>query len=108
MRVKLGALDCAARTSTNHEEIGMRIMKICAALALGLSFAAGSQAQAIEKCHKSKWGANDQVGALNNVTPADTLNAAKLVKRGKAIRMGIETNSKTPAFPPRSFALTVL
>jgi hypothetical protein len=30
------------------------------------------------------------------------------VKRGKAIRMGIETNSKTPAFPPRFFNITVL
>ena len=23
---------------------------------------------AYEKCHKSKWGANDQIGALNNIT----------------------------------------
>jgi kynurenine formamidase len=86
----------------------MRIIKFGATLALGLLFAAGSQAQAIEKCHKSKWGANDQIGALNNITPADVLNAAKLVKRGKAVRMGIETNSKTPAFPPRTFSVTVL
>jgi kynurenine formamidase len=86
----------------------MRIVKVCATLALGLAFAAVSQAQTIEKCHKSKWGPNDQVGALNNITPADVLNAAKLVKRGKAVRMGIETNSKTPAFPPRTFSVTVL
>jgi kynurenine formamidase len=86
----------------------MRIVNVCATLALGLAFAAVSQAQTIEKCHKSKWGPNDQVGALNNITPADVLNAAKLVKRGKAVRMGIETNSKTPAFPPRTFSVTVL
>jgi kynurenine formamidase len=86
----------------------MRIIRICAIAALGLSFALASQAQSIEKCHKSKWGANDQIGALNNITPADVQNAAKLVKRGKAVRMGIETNSKTPAFPPRTFSITVL
>jgi kynurenine formamidase len=86
----------------------MRIIKIGATLAVGLLFSLCSQAQAIEKCHKSKWGANDQIGALNNITPADVLNAAKLVKRGKAVRMGIETNSKTPAFPPRTFSVTVL
>jgi kynurenine formamidase len=77
------------------------------ALALGLSVASAG-AQTIESCHKSKWGPNDQVGALNNITAADVQNAAKLVKRGKAVRMGIETNSKTPAFPPRTFSLTVL
>ena len=86
----------------------MRITAMGATLALALSFAAGAQAQAIESCHKSKWGPDDQVGALNNITPADVLNAAKLVKRGKAVRMGIETNSKTPAFPPRTFSITVL
>jgi len=86
----------------------MRIKQIGATLALGLLFTVGGQAQPIEKCHKSKWGANDQVGAINNITPADVQNAAKLIKRGKAVRMGIETNSKTPAFPPRTFAITVL
>ncbi|HET9207175.1 MAG TPA: cyclase family protein [Burkholderiaceae bacterium] len=53
-------------------------------------------------------GPNDQVGALNNITTANVTEAAKLIKRGKSIRMGIETNSKTPAFPPRTFSLTVL
>lgn len=86
----------------------MEVIKMGATLALGLLLAAASQAQAIEKCHKSKWGPNDQIGALNHITPADVQNAAKLVKRGKAVRMGIETNSKTPAFPPRTFAVTVL
>ena len=56
----------------------------------------------------SKWGPDDQIGAVNNITPANVLAASKLIKRGKSIRMGIETNSKTPAFAPRSFALTVL
>ena len=78
------------------------------ALGLAVSVSACAQTQAIQSCHKSKWGPNDQVGALNNITTANVTEAAKLVKRGKSIRMGIETNSKTPAFPPRTFSITVL
>jgi hypothetical protein len=66
------------------------------------------QAPALQTCYKSKWGPDDQKGALNNITPANVLEASKLVKRGKAIRLGIETNSKTPAFAPRTFSITVL
>jgi kynurenine formamidase len=56
----------------------------------------------------SKHGPNDQIGNLNYVTPEKTLAAAKLVTRGKAYRLGIETNKKTPAYPPRTFSLTVV
>ena len=82
---------------------------IHAAFASLLALAAATvSAQPYEPCHRSKWGPDDQVGAMNNVTAAHTLAAAKLIKRGKAMRMGIETNSKTPAFAPRTFSLTVL
>jgi hypothetical protein len=63
---------------------------------------------AYEKCHKSKWGPNDQIGALNNITKDNVLAASKLIKQGKTMRMGIETSSKTPAFPPRSYAITIV
>lgn len=69
-------------------------------------FATAAVAQ--DGCIKSKWGPDDQAGAVNNITAANVLEATKLVKRGKAIRMGIETNSKTPAFAPRTFSVTVL
>jgi kynurenine formamidase len=86
----------------------MKISMSVLALGLAVSVSACAQTQAIQSCHKSKWGANDQVGAINNITTANVTEAAKLIKRGKSIRMGIETNSKTPAFPPRTFSLTVL
>ena len=56
----------------------------------------------------SKFGPNDEIGNMNHVTPAKTLAAAKLVTRGKAYRLGIETNKDTPAYPPRTFAITVV
>jgi kynurenine formamidase len=64
-------------------------------------------AHAQQNC-ASKFGAGDQVGNLNYVTPEKTLAATKLVTRGKAYRLGIETNKNTPAYPPRTFSLTVL
>jgi kynurenine formamidase len=64
-------------------------------------------AEAQQNC-ASKFGAGDQVGNLNYLTPEKTLAATKLVTRGKAYRLGIETNKSTPAYPPRTFSLTVL
>src|SRR5262245_14603248 len=61
-----------------------------------------------QTCFPSKHGKDDQVGNLNYVTPEKTLAAAKLVTKGKSYRLGIETNKDTPAFPPRTFALTIL
>jgi kynurenine formamidase len=57
---------------------------------------------------KSKWGPNDELGAANTITPELVLKAVQLVKSGKTYNLGIETNSKTPAFPPRSFKITIV
>lgn len=56
---------------------------------------------------KSKWGPEDQIGAANLITPESVLEAAKLVKTGKTYSLGEETNAKTPAFGPRSWALVI-
>ena len=57
---------------------------------------------------KSKWGANDEIGSANYMTPELIVKAAQLVKTGKTYALGIETNAKTPAFPPRSFKITIV
>ena len=59
-------------------------------------------------CTPSKYGATDEIGAANNLSAEKTLKAAKLVTKGKAYRLGIETNKNTPAYPPRTFAVTIL
>ena len=59
-------------------------------------------------CIPSKFGPSDEIGAANNLSPAKTLAAAKLVTTGKAYRLGIETNKDTPAYPPRTFQVIVL
>src|SRR5688500_13307140 len=82
-------------------------MRAKAFVIASMLLAGAAQAQQ-QTCFPSKHGKEDQVGNLNYVTPEKTLAAAKLVTRGKSYRLGIETNKDTPAFPPRSFALTIL
>ena len=77
-------------------------------LAAAMSLVCGpalAQAQA-EWC-QSRYGPNDQIGAANLLTPQVALDAAKLVKTGKTYALGGETNAKTPAFGPRSWALVI-
>jgi kynurenine formamidase len=57
---------------------------------------------------KSKWGPADEIGAANYITPELVVKAAQLVKTGKTYALGIETNSKTPAYPPRGFKITIV
>src|SRR4026208_17753 len=56
----------------------------------------------------SKFGPTDQAGNVNNITPEKTLAASRLVTKGKAYRLGVETNKDTPAYPPRTFAITIV
>jgi kynurenine formamidase len=58
--------------------------------------------------YPSKWGADDEIGAANLITPDSVLAASKLVTTGKTYNLGIVVDSKTPAFPPRSLSVTVL
>ncbi len=56
----------------------------------------------------SKWGADDEIGAANTMTPERVKSAASLVTTGKVYSLGIIVGSDTPAFPPRSLSVTVL
>jgi len=65
-------------------------------------------AMAATECMPSKWGPDDEIGSANLVTPENTLRAAKLIKQGKSMPLGIVIDSNTPAFPPRSLNLQVV
>lgn len=79
-----------------------------AAGAIVLLFAVGVLPQQKPCATASKFGPDDQIGNVNHITPAKTLAATKLVTRGKAYRLGIETNKNTPAYGTRTFSITVL
>lgn len=73
------------------------------------ALAGSAHALAAPRCDTaSPFGVDDQIGNLNYLTPQKTLAAMKLVTSGKTYALGIETNRDTPAFPPRSFALTIV
>ncbi|HEX3249353.1 MAG TPA: cyclase family protein [Pyrinomonadaceae bacterium] len=71
-------------------------------------FAIAAQAQQKPCLTASKFGPDDQIGNVNYITAAKTLAAAKLVTKGKAYRLAIETNKDTPAYPPRTWAVTIV
>ena len=59
----------------------------------------------------SEWGADDQLGALNRLTPAKVLAAASLIKQGKIYDMGRVFEEDMPLFnltpQARKYTLTV-
>ncbi len=61
-----------------------------------------------EDWKESRWGPDDTLGAINRLSPELVLEAAKLIRTGKTYSLGVETGPDTPAFPPRSFSMTIL
>ena len=55
----------------------------------------------------SKWGAEDQAGASNHITPEKVLDAAKWIKDGKIYRIGHNYDSTMPMFGKRVFTLRI-
>ena len=79
-----------------------------AACAIVVVFSVATLAQQKRCSTASKFGPNDQIGNLNYLTPEKTIAASKLITKGKAYRLGVETNKNTPAFGTRTFSITVL
>ena len=61
-----------------------------------------------EEWYPSKYGADDTLGAINNLSAEKVVQAARLIKTGKAYPLGVETGPDSPAYPPRQYAMTVL
>lgn len=79
---------------------------VCAAamlLAGTLVAAADDQA-----CQPSKYGAGDEIGAANLITPDSVKLAAQLIKKGETHPLGIVIDPNMPAFPPRKMMLQVV
>jgi len=60
-----------------------------------------------EKWWPSKWGADDQAGASNHITPAKVLDAAKWIKDGKIYKLGHDYEASMPLFGKRVFTLRI-
>lgn len=55
--------------------------------------------------HPSRFGPDDEIGAANLITPAISLEAAKLVRTGRSYPLGVPIDTHLPAFRHRSFHL---
>jgi kynurenine formamidase len=51
----------------------------------------------------SRYGADDQAGALNEVTPAATVRGSRLVRQGRIFDLAHVLDEHIPAFPGRTF-----
>jgi kynurenine formamidase len=69
---------------------------------------AAGTARAEETCQPSRWGAADEIGNANLITPASVLAASKLIRTGKTYSLGITIGPGTPAYPPRTLSLQVV
>lgn len=55
----------------------------------------------------SKWGADDERGAANLMSPVKVLEAVQLIKRGEVYQLGRVYERDMPTFPHRTFRLTI-
>ena len=55
----------------------------------------------------SRYGADDQIGTLNEITPQATAAAAALVRQGMVVDLGRVLDENTPKFPGRYWHQTV-
>jgi len=60
-----------------------------------------------DKWWPSKWGADDQAGASNHITPAKVLDSVKWIKDGKIHKLGHDYEASMPLFGKRVFTLRI-
>lgn len=84
----------------------IRIILIAATLVL---FATGIGAQTTrnEMTSGPGWGAEDERGAANRITPAKVLEATRLIKEGRIYELGRIYEAGMPLFPGRHYSLTI-
>ena len=82
---------------------------LVALMLIGLSASAMAADDALwaDKWYPSKWGAEDEKGSFNTITPAVVKGAAGLVTKGKIYRLGMPYVAGMPLFGKRSYSLTI-
>ena len=91
--------------------VGTALLAACSSFSSGEAEAPAAAAKTeikSEGWYPSRYGAEDRLGAMNNLSEAKTAEAARLIKTGKTYALGQVTGKKTPAYGPRTFNMTVL
>jgi kynurenine formamidase len=77
-------------------------LRFAGTLALAVGLLAGADTLAAQQAGTDRYG-GDRLGALREVTPAKTQQAARLIRDGRVYDMTMEIIPGAPAFPPRYF-----
>lgn len=94
---------------TNHLQRLRKRTLAATALAVALTLVLGTPALADgHSWHPSKYGADDELGSLNMLSPEKVKQAASLIKTGKTYSLGVVTGANSPAYPPRQYSMTIL
>ena len=87
----------------------MSIASILSAVAILLVCAPGASAQTLPggSTSPSEWGADDERGAANRITPEKVLEATQLITEGRIYELGRIYEAGMPLFPGRHYSLTI-
>jgi len=72
-------------------------------VALGVAVTRGQT----DKWYPSKWGAADQRGAANRITPAKVLEARDMIKQGKLYQLGHVYEAGMPMYGTRHYSIRI-
>ena len=81
---------------------------LVAAAACAVMGASAQDKQDSDTWYPSKYGAEDRLGAVANLSPEKTAEAAKLITTGKTYALGQITSRRTPAYAPRRYEVYVM
>jgi len=56
----------------------------------------------------SRYGADDRIGAANNLSQQGVLDAARLIVTGKVYSLGVETAEDSPAYGSRTYEIDII
>ena len=69
--------------------------------------AASAQTLPGDDISSSEWGADDERGATNRITPQKVLDATRLIREGRIYELGRVYEAGMPLFPGRHYSLTI-
>lgn len=84
-----------------------RVALLALVLAAFTATAAADNNPVDEQWWPSEFGAADEAGATNWITPARRVEAAALVRRGEVATLGMPYHARMPLFPGRVFTLSI-
>ncbi len=84
-----------------------RVASLALVLAAFTAVAAADNNPVDEQWWPSEFGAADEAGATNWITPARRVEAAALVRRGEVATLGMPYHARMPLFPGRVFTLSI-